>query len=319
MVARPLGSVVDADGGSASSCDYAHIGISRQGGLSLEALAAQVQQHALCTCAGLSMSAPLSVLGPGARARVQVDAEMSLGADSSVDGDLNIAGSAGVTLGEMLLTVGQSLSVGGDLLGAGARVEVSGDARIAGEIQLEALNVSGELQQSAVTVAPACPCDDRARIDATPLGGDDWPMLELDAAPTNLATPCSALQLVLAPAIEGHITAQGDAMLLVDSDLAADGDLSVEVAAGHTLDLIVEGNLRVDGQLKLGDTQGGRVRLFVTGSGTVQLQGGAELHGLLHAPDAELVLSAPLELHGSALVRRVASQAELRIHARDPP
>ena len=56
------------------------------------------------------------------------------------------------------------------------------------------------------------------------------------------------------------------------------------------------------------------MRVFVGGAGTLQLSMGGALHGVLYAPQAELVQSAPLVVTGALFVRRVASTADLTLH-----
>jgi hypothetical protein len=55
------------------------------------------------------------------------------------------------------------------------------------------------------------------------------------------------------------------------------------------------------------------VNLYVGGAGTIQLSMGGRIDGLLHAPEAELVLGAGLEIVGHALVRRVGVEFPLTV------
>jgi hypothetical protein len=56
------------------------------------------------------------------------------------------------------------------------------------------------------------------------------------------------------------------------------------------------------------------VRIFIGGTGTIQLSGGGTLQGTLYAPRAELVAADALTVYGALFVRRVASSAALTVH-----
>ncbi|MDD9933335.1 MAG: hypothetical protein OXT09_07030 [Myxococcales bacterium] len=326
----------DGDGEDAGACDPADgTAVSLAGGRGLAALAGDARSMALCSCDGFSSSAPVELrtsAGSGV-ASAGVDGSMSLGDDAAIDGDLRVSGPQGLTLGELLLNVGGSLQVAGDVLGADATVEVGGDVAGGGRIQLASLQVGGVLRQPAgaelelgggpvpaatevgeVLAPTACPCDDTTRLDPASLAA-------LGAAPVESLTfeePCARLELDSIGPDPTRVRVEQSALVVLDGDLAINGELVIEVATGQTLDLLVTGNVRVDGLLHLGGsaedaTAGGQVRLFVAGAGTIELRGGGALHGVLHAPDAELVLPAPLTIHGSALLRRVAAEAELVI------
>jgi hypothetical protein len=93
------------------------------------------------------------------------------------------------------------------------------------------------------------------------------------------------------------------------------GDFIVDTDPGAELDVFVEGNASIDGAVALGSQPGqGAVRLYLGGMGTVQLTSGGALHGVLYAPGAELVLSAPLTVTGALFVRRAAATADLTLH-----
>jgi hypothetical protein len=100
--------------------------------------------------------------------------------------------------------------------------------------------------------------------------------------------------------------------LLVAGDLTRDEGLSLSLEAGAALALLVEGNVSIVGEIALGSDDAS-VNLFVGGSGNIHLRGGGELHGVLYAPEAELVLDAPLTVYGAIFVERVAATAPLTI------
>jgi len=108
---------------------------------------------------------------------------------------------------------------------------------------------------------------------------------------------------------------QGSLVLLVDGEIALDDSLRVELAADATFDLFVAGTVRVTKTLNLGDAgAAARVRLYVGGSGTIDLGGDAVIAGPLYAPHSELVTRGSFEIFGPLFVRRAAPGGDLRIH-----
>src|SRR5690606_3185430 len=91
--------------------------------------------------------------------------------------------------------------------------------------------------------------------------------------PTRLELPCGRFHLArIAGRGELTLAIGGRTALFVDGDLTLEGALVVELADGAELDLFVEGNVTASDDLRLGsaDTPS-RVRVYVGGSGTVQL------------------------------------------------
>lgn len=317
-------SDAQVDAPPAEACAHATLsGVTRVGEGSLSTLALAVRQHALCTCTDYSGADALRVFDGD----VAIDGALLLASDAEVGGDLRVAGGGGLSLGRATLVVGGSLAVGGPLLGSDATVEVGGDAAIDGRVQLAALDAGGRLSLPAdaalevgdlsvpaaptrtqVDVLPDCGCGDDDRLDAA---AEAW-VLPPPVADEPVTEACAAHALQ-SDTLPRDLRAAHSALLVIDGDLHIDGPLTADVAAGETLDLVVLGNVRVDGMLRLGDPAGGQVRLFVAGAGTIELREGGRIHGLLHAPDAELVLPAPLEVDGSLLLRRVAAEAALTI------
>lgn len=301
-------------------------GVTQQGERSLADLAAETRARALCTCGDLSASGGVHVES-GA---VAVNGSMQLSAAASIAGPLSVAGAGGVTLGSHVLEVGDDLAVAGPLLGSDASVEVDGDAWLAGPVELAALRVNGRLRlapgasvtvsegaPSAVageaTVDALCGCDDGFRL--SPEAVRELAEATADSALDALPSDCGGV-IASADQLGDSLRAEDDALLVVEGDLRIAGPLGLDVAAGHALDLVVTGNVSVDGPLRLGSLEGGQVRLFVLGGGTLQLSEGGDVFGLIHAPDAELVVPAPLRVEGSVIVRRVAAAAALTLARR---
>ena len=341
---RDTGVAEDAgDGGG--SCPY-RSQAPDGGAVALDALVAHGLGHALCSCEAIALSAALQTdafdgaNGPYTQGEpggdVGANREMSVEGTSNVRGALAIAGNGGLTLGDGAeLDVGSDLGVGGPLEGSMARVRVAGDAAVAGRIVLDALSVTGELVQpagtervlndasgvqtvrsAAVQVEPPCDCAQASLLDTAALVRDAAAQaMALQSAAPVLDMACGQYTLAVAPAGDLHIVAHRSGALYVPGDLTVHGDLIVDTDPGAELDLFVEVNISIDGRVQLGTQAGqGAVRVYAGGSGTLQLGAGGELHGVLYAPGAELVLSGPLDVQGAVFVRRAASTAELTVH-----
>jgi cytoskeletal protein CcmA (bactofilin family) len=307
---------------------------------------ARVLTHAVCSCEAIALGTRLETdafdgaLGPYTRGEIGGDVaanrEISFDTTSVVRGSLVAAGSSGLSLGpNVMLEVQRDLALAGPFEGSLAGANIARDARVAGRIVLESLSVGGELVQPAgtersvtgtsdihamraapVDVAEPCACDDAVTIDSGALvrAAMSNAMTVSGAAPV-LAQHCGEFWLADATTNTLHVTAHDSAALYVGGDLQVRGDLIVDTDPGVELDLFIESNATVDGVIALGSQPNqGAVRVFVGGAGTVQLSMGGALHGVLYAPQAELVQSAALEVTGALFVRRVASTADLTLH-----
>jgi hypothetical protein len=312
----------------------------------LDAAGARKLSHAICSCAGISSSEPLitdafdGALGAYTRGEpggdIGVNGEMSIDMSSTLGGRLIVAGSSGLRLGDdVQLDVGDDLAVGGPLEGSLAGARVTGDASIGGRIDLATLAVSGVLLQPAgserrvsgmsaigvtqvgdVSVAGPCACDPAALFDTRAFVAAQAPLaMPLPADFVAGDERCAAYRLADGEASSLHISVHAPTALYAAGDLHVTGDVIIESEAGTAVDLFIAGDVRIDGRIALGAGDGqGPVRVFVGGSGTVQLSSGDALHGTLYAPNAELVLSAPLTVNGALFVRRVAASAALTVH-----
>lgn len=314
---------------------------SDAGSASVAEIVAAGLERAMCACTGYSSSGELTV-----DVRADVDAgsaarHASVGVNDSFDqllsgtiaGSLVVAGGDGISLGpDITLELAGELATMGPLEGAMARVGVGGDARVGGRIDLFALEVAGaltqtpgesmqvasdagvgELRSEPVQVAPPCACDAASLLDVSALVREAAVRVpELPDGPLPGAR-CAEYWL------EGGSV---DALALAFSDSAAlyvRGDLhlssaTIGVAPGAALDVFVEGNVFVTGGFEIASVDEGPVRLHVGGTGTIDLAAGGGLHGVLYAPNSELVLSAPFTVTGAVLARRVAAAATLTVH-----
>ena len=321
-----------------TSCPYRRA-TAEGSDLRVDEVVARGLAHAICTCTGWSGGGELIVdaaPGSGAAADVGIDESFDQQLSATIDGALSVAGVDGIGMGpDTTLRVGAALASFGPLEGATATVEVAADAAVNGRIDLGGLQVAGtltqapgesfqvatapsvgELRSAAVTVAPPCACDPSALLDVGAHVRAAAQRVMPLAEGENPAGRCAEFWFDGGTVDTLALQIAEPTALYVGADLQVDA-LTIETAPGAELDLFLEGNLRVTGSFVLGSPDGGVVRLHVGGTGTIDLAGGGELHGALYAPNAELVLSAPLTVTGALFTRRVAAAAAVTVHA-DP-
>ena len=214
-------------------------------------------------------------------------------------------------------------------LSTDATVEIAGSLQLSGDLTLpsdDALALGGVLVQ---TPNPACNCQEQnlldvaaaveaqATDDAALAAGFDPAGLEDVTSDETLVLSCGHYRVArIAGPADLRIRALGRVALFVEGDLALDGGMEVVVEEGASLDLFVAGNVRVGAAWLLGGReQAGRVRVYVGGSGTIDLAAEASIGGPLYAPRAELVTRGDLTLYGPLFVRRAAPGGELAVHA----
>jgi hypothetical protein len=269
---------------------------------------------------------------------VGINTALSLDGPAQIGGSLRVAGSSGVVLAQdQEYLVRENLAVGGPLLGGFATLRVTGDAEIAGRIDLGALYVGGALTQPAgetrtvgnmdmgigevriaeVIVPPPCACGAEDLLDVATLVSEAQPSAtELAVPPLVLDSRCEVFVLSELDAPMLDLVVRQSAALLVPGDLQIFGDLTIHTENGAELDVFVAGNVLVEGRLQLGTEPGqGPVRIHVGGAGTIQLTRGGEMQGALYAPRAGIVLGAQFTLYGAMTGARVdASAAPLTVH-----
>ncbi len=310
-------------------------------------------RHAICTCDGLAVSAPLATDafdsrdGPytssegggslGTNGRFDASAAVDVGGALTASGD-------GLQFGASDLRVRARLRSAGPLTGDGL-LAVGGDAAVNGDLRVEDLFVGGTVrtpegatveargideaprrETGPVSVTPPCDCaperllDVGALVDAHQTTNDNDAIgLEADAlmdlgADARLTLPCGRYHV---SGIEGDaltLEATGRVALFVDGDMAL-GELTIELSEGAEVDLFIAGNVLGQARWTLGDTsQPVNVRVYVGGGGTLELAGGATFAGNVYAPSAELVTPAAVEVFGSLFARRIAASGPLTVH-----
>jgi hypothetical protein len=206
-----------------------------------------------------------------------------------------------------------SVAIDGTLT-AGGRIDVAGAVYVAGDIDLEAqASLDAEPVQGQTGVA-RCDCSAEvvlvpdavlALAPTNPSGFDAERFGSVETDET-VPLPCGAYRV---PRIAGpsglNLTITGHVVLVVEGDIELDSNLEATLAEGALLELFVLGNMRVAGALILGDDDDD-VRVYVLGSGTIDLNAEAFIAGPLYAPGAELVTRSDLTTTGSIFVRRAA-------------
>lgn len=102
-----------------------------------------------------------------------------------------------------------------------------------------------------------------------------------------------------------HVT--GRVVLFVEGDVAPQGDIALQLDPKAELDLFIGGTLVSSANLDLGsEDNAARLRIYIGGNRTINLQGRTMLGGNLYAPAADLTASSDLEVWGALFVRRLA-------------
>jgi hypothetical protein len=323
--------------------------------------------RAICSCGDVVGTGMLSTLSadPTGRADVGVDGSLSLrigrrgAADDEpgvIEGSVLVAG-----LGPAAIS-GVDASIRGDLSLAG-ELTFAGDVHVAGSVYARRaprgsglLQIDGDLHRGAERVPT--PLSDNVQVGGQVIEGD------YASAP---ACACNAGNLIgLANVIAAAETAQtelldmsnltaassfelrcdryyvrgisslsdmtwrvtGHVVVYVAGDFAVGGDMTVELADGAQLDVLVGGNLLVGGAAQFADPErAAAARVYVLGGvdlATVAERGalppgasaGTDLTfvGNLYAPTAMLQLAPHSQVYGSLFVRQLLVLQSLLVH-----
>ena len=310
--------------------------------------------RALCTCEGYATATTLdtdsfdSSLGPyvpgGTEGNVGVDGGLRSNAVINIHGALAVAGTAGATV-QADLHVAHDLDIGGPL-GAGASVTSGGDAHLAGNVDLDALTVAGTLEipaeatiagvvtagstvRTPVTIEPPCACGASDLVDIAAFvaaHATDNQDAVIGLTPDRLTDYHGAVTLDLPCGIyyvgpvrgDGALTLRvtGRAALLVDGDLSLTAPFTVELETEDAeLDLMIGGLLSSNQAIVIGRADHpARTRVYVGGTGTINLSGDSELATNFYAPRAAVALSGPATVFGSLFVKSIEQAAPITIH-----
>ncbi len=282
----------------------------------------------------------------GTAGDVGIDGGVSAAAMVDIGGALAVGGSAGASF-LVDASVADDLDVNGQL-GMNVAVTAGGNARVAGDITLASLAVTGTLTVPAaatltgtitagatvrapVTIAPPCACapDDLVDIAAfvanhrAPADNNNAAIglspgrLTDYSGDATLDLPCGSYSLgpvhgdgALVLRITGRVA------LLVDGDISLGAPLTIELATQDAeLDLMIAGVVSSNASIVVGDADHpSRTRIYIGGSGTIQLSGDSLIGANVYAPRSAVALSAPSTIFGSLFVRRIDQAGPLTIH-----
>ena len=275
---------------------------------------------------------------------VGVDGALASNAPLAIGGSLVVASTTGANLMQDA-HVARDLNVAGPL-GTNVNITAGGDANIAADISLASLMVTGTLTVPAsaslggtitagttvrapVSFNPPCACapselvDIGAFVKSYRTQNDD---AAIDLSPARLAGYSGDATLDLPCGIyylqgihgTGTITLRitGRVAVLVDGDATLTSALSIELATSDAeLDLMIGGTLTSNNKITAGDeAHPSRTRIYIGGSGTIELSGDSQLAANVYAPTSAIAMSAPATIFGSLFVRALQQAAPLVIH-----
>jgi hypothetical protein len=300
---------------------------------------------ALKTDSFASSAGPYDPLNPGGKGSVGINRDLNVNADIDVLGSV-WAGETGGTIGRRFSVSGDLMHAGG-LMGAGALV-VGNDATVLGSIALGGeLTVGGQLIMPEGTTVSANPVNATVTPGSPPVqepcacGNDDLvdikgfiePHVDLNdnaaiglsksalagfANGTVLELPCGQYYL---DTIDGQVGAEltlrikDRVVLFVNGNMDLKGPVHIVLEEDGELDLFVGGLLSSMGDIEFGDpARPSKARLYIGGSGTINLSGSSVLAGNVYAPLAGLAVSADAELFGSLFIKQLQQSAPLTLH-----
>lgn len=248
------------------------------------------------------------------------------GADVNVAADLQ---DLGIVRGSLAsLAVGADANVGGDIDLRDLRVTGTLTIPSAATFSVSGIETTGALRREPIAVVAPCSCAPSALLDIAGLvdasrmdndnimGGIAESALDGFEGGATLTLPCSRyfLSRVFGTgALTLRVT--GRAAIFIAGDLSLSDDFTVVVEDGGELDLFVQGNIISSSPITLGSPETpAKTRLYVGGSGSVNVVRGAFIAGNLYAPRAELTTAGPFESFGSVFVRRIAASNSVTIH-----
>ena len=309
-------------------------------------------RYGLCVCQGLSASNPISTdafdsSNPGAGTlgnggSVGSNANINISNKLSVGGSLVVTGA--VTLNDVVTGVDLQCS---DTLSANGTADIKRNADIGGDVKANiSIKVGGTLTfpttrtlsaptrniaqtvRAAVNVAAPCDCaTDRVFNIAgfvTPRAQDnDNAAIGLAANQLTNYSGNQTLNLTCGrfylDRIGGSgkvtINVSGRTALFIGGDVNLADAFAVNLGPSGELDLFINGALTSSAPITLGNKDApARVRLYMGGTGNINLAANTVLGGNLYAPTAALVTSGPLEVFGAVFVRSFNPSAAVTIH-----
>jgi cytoskeletal protein CcmA (bactofilin family) len=266
----------------------------------------------------------------------------------AINGSLRVDGGRDISLsGNAEIQVGQELEVQSAILGEQASVTVGGDARIGGDVRLAAFRVDGTLsipgdaeltisetsrintvREEPIQVEPPCGCAEEDIVDIPALVAkasedNDNALLDFDinelenfTGPVTRRFPCGRFYLRRLNGTGALVLSiTGRAALYVAEHVDFQDRVTVDLGPEAEFELYLADSMVASSDLTFGSADSpARARLFVGGSGTLEIQGENRFSGQIYAPRSELVVSGATEIYGSVFVRRSTPSAPLTIH-----
>jgi hypothetical protein len=306
-------------------------------GVPLQAAACTAQRlfsHALCACGDVHLPGAAFLLdgfdsrneryqpGRGTGSLAANGTVATWASETTVEGNVFLAGETPLQLGDAALRVAGDLSLNGTLVVAAGSADIARDLWIGGDIQspraavrvgrdahqlsgrsgAELLSVVGEHHsESALHVVEPCPCEPSSRLDIAGL------VAQAREANDNAATGMSADALRIAPLLTDLVTLPCGRLFV--EEIAVQAPSTYFAVADARSALFVAGDLSVSAPstLYLGPQAGdGELDLFVAGDLRIAAGSTLSLGGTDAAPSAvrtyvagQVVIEGTLLLHGA--------------------
>ena len=313
-------------------------------------VAASAFRYGLCVCQGLSSGAPISVdafdssnasatLGAGGsvgcNGNINISNTLSIGGSLQVAGSVNNSGAMVVGVDALVgssladdqaMTVGRNVQSGGDVRCNG-QLKITGSLTFPTGKTLTANNPQiGSTVRAPVSVAAPCDCtapfdiagyvQQRQTVNDNAAIGLDPAKYVNYSGDQTLNLPCGRFYLnTLYGNGKFNLNVTGRTALFIGSDVNLSNAFTVTLGGGGELDLFIKGGLTSSAQLNFGNqATPARVRLYMGGTGNINLSGNAVIGGNIYAPGSSLVPSGTLEVFGSIFVGGFNPSAPVKIH-----
>jgi hypothetical protein len=229
------------------------------------------------------------------------------------DGDLRLAGAATIP-GYTKVNRNAWLEASFTDLGP---ADVVGDLHHQGTVTAIPLSVGGANTNAPVTVAPPCPCGAKNILDVASIvaqavtNNDDtaagitptsWTNVLVDQ---KVTLPCGRYyldSLRIAGSLE--ITVTGRVALFIGADITVLGNLQITLGPTAQIDVFITNDLNLVGLAVFGDkARPADTRIYVGGSGNVNLVGAGEFVGNVYAPLSLVTAPGYLDVYGSIFAK----------------
>ncbi len=274
----------------------------------------------------VGVNGSLSMAGELRAGTLDVGEGVGLAGDAQVLGDARIGGSLGA---EGLFQVGRDLWLVGDVVTRqpDTQIVVGRDLHQPAGRGHDRASVSGIVVDAPFTLDAPCACDEASLVDVGAIvreASSHNDMAALGIAPDALEPIVGRVQVDLPggriyfDAIRGaadvDLIVRGKTALFIGGDLSLAGSLVVTLAPGAELDLYVGGRVSLAGEIALApESRPSASRLWVAGTGEIDLAGSGRFVGNLYAPRAELSAAGGMDIVGSAFVGTVSVAGELSV------